>query len=67
MPVNGKLQAGERLPDWQAPTGTVTLVECVVSGKLPTPIDISSPQRGSMAERCAMYGTSKRSTSKEKE
>lgn len=63
MPANGKLVVGEILPDWQCRSGYVTEVVSVVTGRLPTPIDISSPRWGSSAEKCAIYGGGARDAS----
>jgi hypothetical protein len=56
MPSDGKLSVGEVLDDWQAAPGTRTVVVSVLSGKLPSRIDLTSSMRGSSAESCALYG-----------
>ncbi len=63
MPRDGKLVVGETLPDWQVRPGYVTVVDAVSSGRLPTPIDITSPRWGSSAESCALHGGSSRDAS----
>lgn len=60
MPADGKLRTGEVLDDWQAPHGYVTEIVSITSGRMPTPIDLNSPMRGSSAsEACALFGGSK--------
>lgn len=64
MPRDGKLLVGERLPDWQCKPGYVTEVVAIFTGRLPTPIDITSPRWGSSAESCALHGGAARDASR---
>ena len=50
------LTPGTHLDDWTLPHGWVREVVAVTSGKMPTPIDLSSPMRGSATESCALHG-----------
>lgn len=58
MPIDGKLRAGETLRDHTLPAGYRREVVSIVSGRMPTPEDLTSPMRGSATEMCALHGGS---------
>lgn len=47
---------GDILKDWTDKPGTVRVVVAVISGRMPSPVDLRSPKNGSSSETCAFYG-----------